>query len=1388
MASATKEYKIVINGLTESVSQVKALSSSLDALKAKIDSLKNQTINVTSNGNSGGNKTSELDQENKLLKQIEATERKISETRSDDYKELVRLKDELKQIKKQQDAAAASAKLMNNEYSRNTMAGMKEELKDILRVMDSLDVDSNEYKQLNQDAKELQETLRDLEAARSSFGRNVGNYQSAVDGFDKLKVAVGGTVYEFNSLRDAETKLKNNLGVLIHNNKENTEQYQELEEAITKVIDAQKKLNSAIGDAKASSQTMDNMLDTFESIAAFGNAMGGIRAFFGFDDAQIQKSIQRLVALQSVLQGIEKIRQQMDTGEGLGKIFSIGSDAVDKFVAKLTGAKVTTEGLTKSSKAATTAVRLLSSALKMIGIGVITAVVTSALAALQKLSDEQKNLIDTTDILNAKMTVLNNTAERKKDMAKSDYIKGLITDEEYLSKVYAAENNYLKENIRLWERRSKMDPAGEFLNGRFRFENENGGYDYKSNLGLFSSEHVESGIKDLKDLEHRFNQISLDLTKDSNIWEKAWEVIAHPKLNKRNLATMMGNDIIVEYVRNIQKINLNAKDAEKDIRSLYHQMEDSRAFQEAMANIDKIIPNEKVAETIKEIVYSFNELGKSAEKNTADVAKALQQLDIDTMNDRGLGQYAKQRAELNKQMQDELMQYEHNAEVRDKIQQKYDKLRADVDLEETKAIRQAQNEISNYRIQAMKEGLAKQLAQLNQEKKERIQQAQETGIAVGEKIKAIQELYNAQTVEAEKEWAEQMTEAYNEFWENIANTNFENAKANFKTQLEDLSKLLREQTEQSQDRNYNGVDTSYPLRYSLRDKTNIENILGVSLDDQATLLERYNEIMNASKTFYNEVLNLQTEYYNKSNTIQQESLTKQEEADRAAEDKRYNDLLKSIDKQEEAERDGLVKNENYEKKKNEIRDKYRNLYEAAEKAHINKLKTIEDEHRVESEKNEKSRIDGIQQSTNDYFQNNLEKYREFYNQLTDLANAQPILHKSGFINIKATRKNYQEALEGFRKLLSDVDASRDELIDKFNSKQLTLVDMEKIKAELAELKKQIIETSSGAQNKQKEEEEANIDKIMSDVSMYTSYSLQTMSSIFDMFWAFQDAAYEKEMEQIDKDIEALEKKLDKQKEIVEKYANDVNSIEDELATARGDRRQELIDDLNSQKAAERDALAEQKRLEREKEKLEQRQEALEEEQRRRQHDRDVAQAIVNAAMAVSFALANHWPMPAIALASMAAIQGAAQVAAVKAQKFASGGIIEGKSHAAGGVKVLGGAAEVEGGEFITNKYTTAKNAQLLEFINGKKKKIYLEDMIDFYTDGRMKRNIISASPNRRYADGGQLPTLRTDININNRILDAIESVANRPSYVSVTEIEDVSQSMRSVRAQAGLSE
>jgi hypothetical protein len=131
----------------------------------------------------------------------------------------------------------------------------------------------------------------------------------------------------------------------------------------------------------------------------------------------------------------------------------------------------------------------------------------------------------------------------------------------------------------------------------------------------------------------------------------------------------------------------------------------------------------------------------------------------------------------------------------------------------------------------------------------------------------------------------------------------------------------------------------------------------------------------------------------------------------------------------------------------------------------------------------------------------------------------------------------------------------------------------------------------------------------------------------------------------------------------------------------------------------------------------------------------------------AFTLGTTGTTASIIQTGIATANALAQVATIQSQKFAKGGILNGPSHAQGGIKTPFG--ELEGGEAVINKKSTKKYGGILSAIN-------------------------EAGGGKKFARGGILPnpsTISTPNSLNSDILKAINSIEIKPT-VSVVEINE----------------
>jgi chromosome segregation ATPase len=259
---------------------------------------------------------------NKLKEEGQKLDAKIAASQDEIYKRVDATKQLYKETIADQKAMAAQERLVADSYS-NTMQGMKNKLADLKSVINTTDLgDGDQIKKMTQEANELTNKLKEMEESYGQFGRNVGNYASAAEGFKGIQVNVGGVIREFDNAKEASRTLNNELKTMAVNGQTDTDEFKNLRQAVMQ-------MESAMNDAK---KPMDDLMDAMESLTALASVSQGFSALFGIDDSEIQRSIQKLVALQNVLKGIETINKQMQTGEGIGSWLSKGSDAVDKMV------------------------------------------------------------------------------------------------------------------------------------------------------------------------------------------------------------------------------------------------------------------------------------------------------------------------------------------------------------------------------------------------------------------------------------------------------------------------------------------------------------------------------------------------------------------------------------------------------------------------------------------------------------------------------------------------------------------------------------------------------------------------------------------------------------------------------------------------------------------------------------------------------------------------------------------------------------------------------------------------------------------------------------------------------------------------------------------------
>jgi hypothetical protein len=543
------------------------------------------------------------------------------------------------------------------------------------------------------------------------------------------------------------------------------------------------------------------------------------------------------------------------------------------------------------------------------------------------------------------------------------------------------------------------------------------------------------------------------------------------------------------------------------------------------------------------------------------------------------------------------------------------------------------------------------------------------------------------------------------------------------------------------------------------------------------LRDTYNERLNLIEEYWKARIDFETSAANDSYIAQVvlENESYQAELRNAA--KHAEDLHKELEKNL---REGIITREQYDEIEERNISEHATRVEALEHEHKNKLKELEIE-----------KVNALQNINAEYYRNRLQELRDFQTAIANLEAKQPVYDKYGWgiINLSETNKNNENLLESYRKLANEIVTLKRKLQDKLDKNEISFDDFQQANRELDSFADNVGQKMDEV--KYKLSIGAQIGEFIQSINGYVQQGLQAIQTIMNAFEDYQDYQFEKEQDTLDKENEMLEKALDKQQEIVEQHKNAIDDIESELATARGDRRQHLIDQLNAEIAAQRAAQKEEQKIKKQQEANEKKQEQLDKKRKEAEYKRNLLSIIVSTAMATANGLATQpfWPV-GVAMGALATTLGMVQYAlAAKSKPYAhggqlDGGVAQGPRHSQGGIKVLGGRAEIEGGEFITNRKSTASNIDLLEYINSKKTRVDLSDLLEFYNGNTIKKTIRSVRT--RFEDGGYVPTLPNELDIKDQLQNIVVNQDNRPVVVSVVDINNKQEDVRRVQTLAGL--
>lgn len=1374
-----KTYTIKINGLQESISAVESLNKQLDNLEKRMNAVNATKMSSPSGGGGGrSSNVSVLSEEevvqkeiNKLKAEGQKLDAKIAATQDEIYKRVDATKQLLKETIADQKAIAAQERLTADAYS-NTMAGMKAKLADIKAVINTTDLgDGDTIKKLTKEADELNSKLLEIEKSYGQFGRNVGNYASAAEGFKGLSIQVGDTVQKFDTAKQALKELstemktlsaKKDLGLI------SEDELKRLQELIPVVA----QLQSSIQDA---GKPMDELMDAMQSFVAITQSFKGLGAFFGMDNDEVEKTIKNLVALQNAMQGLQTIQKQINTREGVGKWIAPFTTGIDKATKRLLTYNTTLLGTGKASKVAAVGVKAFSSALKL-------AVSAGILLAVDLLVE---GIMELVEAFNKADEAAENAKKVQEEGAKA-YAEGAAKIALYKQRVESFNGTKSQEKKLVEEFNKEL---GEGL-GTYKSISEVQKALIEKSDAYCEALRKEAEAQALLNLytEAYVNLQRVRMANAAGENDSWWRTRAGNEAHRADVENAAQKDADVYWSAYLAKQKeLEQHNKDNKLFDYSDQVEKGgKKTKDAIQESENELAKTRISamkEGLNKTILQLNEERKQRIAKLKANGKQYAELEKqwnEYYNDRILEATEEWSIKMNKVYSD---LYTNIASYTKK---NLEMVATETTKELERSLKKAEDLFGNFsKSQAGysnfggKHGVTSQIAlgMLTPNKSEAVKQVKEyidlqreVTTASANYIREMFELEDKKNSISKKEYEERRKQLKDEeaYW---------NERAEM---VGNFGKEIKEEY---------GGDWFNETAKRLYEEAYSDDISSIFDNRIATLKLYWNDVERITRTGAEKEKKARLEVL--AEAQKEEDAANLAWRDKSIQDTKnyYNKLIEGLKAQRS---EGIIGDDEYSRKSEEAEKQRTEALLKINEEYYNRINALTDKYESERLEIEKNYASKTKKVTIDELEDRLQEMRDFQTAINDRESKQPVMNVWGMTNWKETKKNNQEIKDSYIELAKELAAVR--------SKALKVLADDKAPKEFKEQAESVIREANNMASgigdalddlDYKMSNWAKTQTFFTDIQMYLQEIASSFNQIMQAVWSYQDNVFDDEQDEIDKANDELEKALDKQQQIVEDHKNAIESIEDELAKARGSRRQHLIDQLNAEMAAQREAAAQEKKIQQQKEAQQKKQDELDRKRKKAQYQRDMMQAVVNGAMAVTYAAVNAWPIPAIPMMALAAATTAAQLAIMSSNKpYAKGGQLDGPSHREGGIKVpgIGGGIELEGQEYVIRKKTTNKNVDLLDYINKSEKKLTLDDFIDFYGT-KARRTIKSISPKGKYADGGMIPTLSSNnIDINDKLISALEAYNERDVVVSVVDINNRQNQVKNVQVLAGLTE